>query len=258
MHLFAFDVDGTLIDESTDQHSPETISHLQALKARGHKIALLTGRFTLPRALLDLVQPDARALRNGNRIVLGETTVRQHPLSQAEIEAVLQLVPEGMQVVGSALKERPLCFASDHEAPEWDTWRAEDLIHPLAEMHHHDILQIQFRGHEAPLLKARIKEVLPHLNAGGAVAPYLDVLTVTAAQAHKGHALMEIAGLLNVSLEHVTAFGDSDNDLEMLKHAGHAVQVGDAPCLKDICKEQVSCPLIGLPAWLGRQLEGRS
>lgn len=257
MSLFAFDVDGTLVDEATDQHAPELILHLQALKARGHQIALITGRLALPRAFLNLIQPDARALGNGHRIVLGETPIRTHALNAAEVDAVLALVPEGLEVVGSALTDRFLSFVVDPEAPQWKQWGQTGQLRTLEDMPSHEILQLQFRGKAVALLKARIREALPHLNVLGAAEPYLEYLTVTAQQANKGHALREIAGLLGVALENVVAFGDSENDLEMLRIAGHSVQVGHVPDLKDICKEQVSCPLLGVPRWLGQHLEGR-
>ncbi|GEM46980.1 HAD hydrolase family protein [Deinococcus cellulosilyticus] len=257
MSLFVFDVDGTLIDEATDAHAPELVTHLQALKASGHRIALITGRLGLPRALLNLIEPDARALGNGHRIVLGENQVRTHILTSAEVEAVLALMPDGLEVVGSALTDRPLAFVQDVDAPVWEEWRQAGQLRSLEEMTGHNILQLQFRGKAVPLLKSRIRETLPHLNASGAMEPYLEFLTVTAQQANKGHALKEISALLDIPLEDVVAFGDSENDLEMLRLAGHSVQVGHVSCLKDICKEQVSCPLVGVPQWLGRYLEGR-
>ncbi|GGJ53881.1 HAD family hydrolase [Deinococcus roseus] len=258
MSLFAFDVDGTLIDEASNTHAPELVQHIQSLKATGHKIALITGRFGLLRDFLDLIQPDARALGNGNRIVLGETQVSTHALTAQEVQTVLDLVPEGLAVVGSALTDRPLSFVSHYQAAQWEQWHQAGQLFPLEEMVNHDILQLQFKGPACPVLKQRIRETLPHLNAAGAIEPYPGFLNITAQKANKQHALREIADLLGVPLASVIAFGDSDNDMEMLRIAGHSVQVGAAHYLKDICKEQVSCPLIGLPGWLGRYLEGRA
>ena len=46
---------------------------------------------------------------------------------------------------------------------------------------------------------------------------------------HKGTALTQICESLgNVSLEHVLAFGDGENDVEMFHAAGHAVAMGNA------------------------------
>lgn len=76
-------------------------------------------------------------------------------------------------------------------------------------------------------------------------------------QANKGHALREIAGVLDVPPENVVASGDSENDLKMLRIARHFVQVGSVSHLKDLCKEQVFWSILGVPQWPEQHLEGR-
>ena len=45
---------------------------------------------------------------------------------------------------------------------------------------------------------------------------------------HKGAALTQICKSLNVTPQQVLAFGDGENDVEMLRTAGHAVAMGNA------------------------------
>ena len=266
MTLLIFDVDGTLIDETTKSHAPALPELLGTLKAQGNKIALITGRFVLPQSLLDLVQPDAWALGNGNRIFMaadgagGEDVnegcvkgdcVEQHVLTSVEVQTALDVLGDlPLIVVGSALKDHPVNFVSEFEHPRWDAGRSGGHILPLTEMMHHEVLHVMFMGAHAPEMRKRLLHALPHLNITGGMPPYLDCVNVYPGQASKHLALQKIAARLGIPLAEVIAFGDSDNDLEMLRVAGHAVQVGEMPYLKDLCHDQVSCPLIGLPVWL--------
>ncbi len=44
----------------------------------------------------------------------------------------------------------------------------------------------------------------------------------------KGHGLSQLCSLLGISLDHVVAFGDGDNDAEMLELAGHGIAMKNA------------------------------
>ena len=76
----------------------------------------------------------------------------------------------------------------------------------------------------------------------GAQEPYTDFLTVTPSGAHKGAALIAIAGVLGIDMARTVAFGDSDNDLAMLEVAGHAVQLGRLPLLRPHADETLEGP----------------
>ncbi len=46
-------------------------------------------------------------------------------------------------------------------------------------------------------------------------------------EVNKGSALKEVAKLMNIELEDIVAIGDSENDYEMLEHAGIGISVGE-------------------------------
>ena len=54
------------------------------------------------------------------------------------------------------------------------------------------------------------------------------VLTITAANAHKGNALIAACAHLGIDPEQVIAFGDTDGDLDMFAVAGRSVAMGQA------------------------------
>lgn len=55
----------------------------------------------------------------------------------------------------------------------------------------------------------------------------IDNIEVTEKSASKGEALIKLGGLLNIRREEIMAFGDSGNDLEMIRAAGVGVAMGN-------------------------------
>ncbi len=55
-----------------------------------------------------------------------------------------------------------------------------------------------------------------------------DWVEVTPVGVNKGNALLQLAKLKNIPIENVVAFGNSENDIEMLKVAGVGVAMGNA------------------------------
>ena len=71
----------------------------------------------------------------------------------------------------------------------------------------------------APMFAGRMEIALSRPN-------YLEC---TAAGVHKGAALMALARYLGIPRENVAAFGDNENDVSMLRWAGHGYAVANAP-----------------------------
>lgn len=57
--------------------------------------------------------------------------------------------------------------------------------------------------------------------------PGLDYAEITMPHATKGEAIKEVLELLDISRDNSIAFGDGDNDIEMLKVVGHGVAMGN-------------------------------
>ncbi|MFC4767662.1 Cof-type HAD-IIB family hydrolase [Effusibacillus consociatus] len=65
-------------------------------------------------------------------------------------------------------------------------------------------------------------------------APY-DVIEVVKADVSKATGLMIVASALGIDREHVIAFGDEENDIEMIRWAGLGIAMGNAnPLLKKV------------------------
>ncbi|MGP4082225.1 Cof-type HAD-IIB family hydrolase [Pseudalkalibacillus sp. R45] len=107
------------------------------------------------------------------------------------------------------------------------------LIHALP--HNPTSLLVRPQDHHVKelreLLKAKHAEVIDHRVWG---APW-NIIEVVKAGLNKAVGLKQVAESMNVPQERVIAFGDEDNDLEMIEYAGHGIAMGNAiPELKNI------------------------
>lgn len=82
----------------------------------------------------------------------------------------------------------------------------------------------------------QIKNTLPELDTFFSNNFYLEIIDK---KAGKGNALIRLCQLLNIPIENSYAFGDEENDISMLKAAGHGVAMCNSnPILFEICCEK--------------------
>ena len=77
------------------------------------------------------------------------------------------------------------------------------------------------------LIRARLEEAYP--GALSKVYTYLDYFEIMHARADKRYALEYVLSRYGITREETLAFGDGENDLEMLTWAGHGVTMANAP-----------------------------
>ena len=87
--LFAFDIDGTLLD-SNKQALPSTIAALDTLRAAGHFVTIATGRSRyLAEDIIRGMAFDNYILCNGSAAFLNHQQVYKHLLPQNQLQAFL-------------------------------------------------------------------------------------------------------------------------------------------------------------------------
>jgi Cof subfamily protein (haloacid dehalogenase superfamily) len=77
------------------------------------------------------------------------------------------------------------------------------------------------------LIRSRLEESYP--GALSKVYTYLDYFEIMQARADKRYALEHVLSRFGIRREETLAFGDGENDLEMLAWAGHGVTMANAP-----------------------------
>ena len=238
--LLAFDLDGTLISDGGLLVPQATRAALGRLRTLGVRVAVITGRDQAPPDVLDAAQPDAVATNNGGTISVGGELHTEAHFGPEDLRAVLAHGLHDARVIAFTAGRIYVDAPPGTPTPDWLRQRpyAPLAAIPVGEK----ILKVGFYHPGIRGWKDALNASHPHLVMTGAQEPYTDFLTVTPSGAHKGAALIAIAGALGIDMAHTVAFGDSDNDLAMLEVAGHAVQLGSLPLLRPHADDTLSGP----------------
>jgi len=230
MPLLALDVDGTLM-RSDNTLSPRNAAAVAQARGRGWQVLLATGK--PPWAVARLVQrlglPGPHIVANGCglwRPAAGLEVLAR--IEEPDVRAALAFGarhgipratsgPRGVfcerdwdaAAVARALAEvgeEPPSLVADGVAADADPWKVI-LILPAG------------APHPAP----------PAVASGRWVRTHPNFLEALPRQASKGAALDLLCARLGIAAAQVVAFGDGENDLEMLRWAGHGVAMAHAP-----------------------------
>jgi hydroxymethylpyrimidine pyrophosphatase-like HAD family hydrolase len=274
IELAALDLDGTLLrpDGTLSPYARRAVCDAAAC---GVEIVIASGRsyHSLPRELLSLGAVRYAITSNGaavNRVPDG-TRVFSMTLPEAAVHDALALVPGGIVIEGfyhgvphcdARYVKDPIAFGcSPAYVPYVQSTRTPEpdirafLLSHAGEL---DSLNIVCpdpgrRASLQALLSGALESVLFTSSA-----PHL--LEIVHARAGKGAGLRALCRMLGISRMHTAAFGNADNDADMLAFAGLGIAVSDASpaCLAaadEICD---SCELDGAAAVLRRIADAKS
>lgn len=244
--LLAFDLDGTLVPELSNELPDDTAQALERLHGLGVQLAVITGRDLVPASIAERVAFGALASQNGGRVEIGGELHASAQFTDAELEAILAHELEDARLILYSDGMLYMDLPAGQQVPDWIATRGH---RPLAEAQGQRIEKVGFWHAGVSSHAEKLRAQQPQLVLTGAQPPYEQYLTVTPTGAHKGAALTLLAGALGVPPERTVVFGDTDNDIAMFEVGGYAVQSGDLPLLAEHADERISGPE-ALAAWL--------
>lgn len=224
--LIFFDIDGTLLNH--EKRLPlSTKQAVAALKETGHEVAIATGRapfmFEDIRKELDI---NTYVSYNGQYVVANNKVIYKNPLSTETLTALTQ---------AAEANEHPLVYM-DHE-----DMKATVEDHPYMQESIGTLKIDRYPTHNPRYLEER--EIYQSLLfcKDGDEAQYTNAFEqfrfvrwhplstdVLPAGGSKARGLQAVMEAFDFQTEHVYAFGDGLNDIEMLQFAGHGVAMGNA------------------------------
>ncbi|SES81327.1 Cof-type HAD-IIB family hydrolase [Anaerobranca gottschalkii] len=227
--MAVFDIDGTLLN-SQSQISKENLEAVKKAKELGIKIILATGKHHLSAQplyqLLDLTDPQVSC--NGAIIYCPESKkiIKTNPIDKETYLSTLE-----------KLKEFPFPSVVYTAKGFYSTYSPEDLT-KIIRVGENKIEYITDYSNLEDV--AKILLVLPyHLKREeklirdmaneniSVVRTSEHFLEFVAPASNKALAVKYIADMYNISEKEIIAFGDSENDVEMLKMAGLGVCMGN-------------------------------
>jgi Cof subfamily protein (haloacid dehalogenase superfamily) len=246
IQLIAMDIDGTLLDSSSNLPQ-ENIDTIVGAARRGIEIVLVTGRrFDFAQSIADAIPCDVELIVSNGSVIkskTGETHYKQ-VLPADTARRILDATQE-FRKAAAIVFDRPDSNQVMLEQVSWDdplrgAYFRRNRAHigeisPLtAALNGENPIQISFVG-PCKLVRAAMAtlENLPFADEFTlAITEYLErdlsILDVLHRGVTKGVALAEWATRRGISRENVMAMGDNWNDREMLEYAGLPVVMGNA------------------------------
>ena len=225
IRIIFFDIDGTLIDMQKKQISERTLEALKRLRANGIKICLATGRspVTLPR--FEGVEFDAHLTFNGSLCCAGEQVIFSNPISRSDVRRIIQNSAAIGRPVSLATKDKLAANGKDRDLIDY--YGVINLDVPIApdfdEVAQAEVYQIMCGGRTEEY-GALLRNV-----RGARIAAWWDrAVDIIPASGGKGIGVEKILAHFGLDRRQAMAFGDGNNDLEMIRAVGTGVAMGNA------------------------------
>lgn len=223
-----FDMDGTLLDYGADMPSASTMLALRALQDKGVKIVVATGRPPYATPRFPGVEWDASIHFNGSLAFVHDTIVHATTISPADIEKLRHW---------SQKNGKPVLFAAKQEmrAPFFDPLLEEymaiarqhcEVIEPERDLETF-LDQPIYQGMIAMPVTEK-ETLLDGLESVDMVGWYPTASDLVPKGSSKGASVQKVLAYFGFSKAEAMAFGDGDNDLEMLQAVGLPVSMGNA------------------------------
>ena len=237
--IIFFDIDGTLIDMQKRQVTETMVETLRQLKANGIKICLATGRS--PVTVPDFgVAFDAYLTFNGSLCYTQDATIYSRPIPNADVARLVQNAAAIHRPTCAATKDRLVSNGTDVDLDDYFAFAHEKVhIYPdfddICRQEKIYQLMISCRKSDYDALLQGV--------SGAEIAAWWDrAVDIIPAGGGKGVGIGKVLAYYGIDKAQALAFGDGNNDIEMLQAVGTGVAMGNAsPELKaiadDVCGE---------------------
>lgn len=229
--ILFFDVDGTLFDCANGMpHISEQLKEaFKQLRQQGHLCFIASGRSHA--YLNDEIKNlgfDGFVICNGAIVLKGQETLITHYVPKANLKQLVEQFDK---------HQMTYCFNDTYEAycpKKFKTMleMLENFAVPMEQViTEFDLEDIKVAKIEAYANERKAKDFLLSLrNCGYEVLDYADsgYYEISVANVSKGKSIVELLKVLNIPVENSIAFGDGENDMEMLQVVGHGVAMGNA------------------------------
>ena len=223
--IIFFDVDGTLVDMQKKKISENTVHTLQALRQRGIRICMATGRTPVTVPHFEGVEFDAYLTFNGSYCYDEAGEIFSNPIAQQD---VLQLIENAAGIgrpVSIATRDRVTANGWDAELAQYYSFAGIPLevTEDFPQVARQDVYQVMLgccpSDHPA---------LLEHV-AGAKITGWWDkAVDIIPATCGKGRGVEAILAHYGYAKEEAMAFGDGNNDIELLQAVGCGVAMENA------------------------------
>lgn len=241
--IFAFDLDGTLFMQANDMH-PNTQIALRNAQKLGHHNLISTGR-SLPNILVSLgenINMFSYIVASNGSVLYNTTTKQISILGNVALDAFEILFDATLNhnyIMRIDTTQETTSYLNSSQPPQWLSKQNVMDINKFKVCDQQEfkrfglqnkdqIVQMALRGPKDEIYREFLK-VQEKLGQKYEVKYTNEVyVDINAKDINKWSGVKYAANKLNISTSDVYCFGDSGNDIEMLKYAGIGVAMGNA------------------------------
>jgi Cof subfamily protein (haloacid dehalogenase superfamily) len=255
--LIFLDIDGTLTVPGSNVPPESAVEAVRKARACGHKVFLCSGRNPGMLAPVLVYGFDGYVGSGGGYVVCGDQVLFDCPMSEEQRVSAMKFLAEGgvfrtIEARDAAYGDRGMAeflnktSGGNSELVRWRKALEEDLnIRPMEEYDGRPLYKIVFmceRKEQLDAARALLEKDFEFLVQDLAAANCLNGEMINR-KFDKGSGVRQIAEALGADLSDTIGFGDSMNDLEMIRTVGTSVCMGNgSPALKEICG--LVCPAV--------------
>lgn len=222
-----FDIDGTLIDPKKKKMTDNTKEMLHKLQENGIKICIATGRppLAVPDFESEGVKFDTFLTFNGAYCYNDAEDIFQNPMDHSDVEQIIKN--------GERLGHPTAIATKKNLGANWMEDELEAYFHVANQEIHiapdfeallkEDVFQIMMAG-----TKDQYEDMVRDTKRAAVTAWWDRAVDIIPSDGGKGIAVEKVLEYYHLDKDEAMAFGDGNNDLEMLKTVGHAVAMGNA------------------------------
>lgn len=235
-----FDVDGTLITVGEHRMPPSVAPALQALQRSGVQVFLCTGRHALEieeENMLPGITVDGAVYMNGQLCELQGQIVRETPIPAGDLSALKQFLQKKNCSCIFLEKDRMYanCVDSRMEIEQAKIGTAVPAVRDISDLETRRIYQvIPFVNEEE---EEELLRQMPHCRTKRWGDAVVDLMSRSGG---KENGIRALCAAIGITPEETIAFGDAENDLEMLQLAGIGVAMGNALPQVRACADMVT------------------
>lgn len=220
-----FDIDGTLINFHSGGLSDKTREALLRLKERGILLCIATGRppACLPR--FEGVEFDAFLTFNGSYCYDRNGTILSTPIPSEDVRKIICNAAAAGKPVTLATKKRLAANGTDNDLTEYFSFVHVDLqaAEDFEEVAQDEVYQLMTACRES-----EYPEIMKDVRGAKIVAWWDRAADIIPAVGGKGVGIQKILEHYHLDKSEALAFGDGNNDIEMLQAVGTGVAMENA------------------------------
>ncbi|MBR2046367.1 MAG: Cof-type HAD-IIB family hydrolase [Agathobacter sp.] len=220
-----FDIDGTLFKLHTNEMSEKTLETLQTLRANGIKICIATGRTPMGLPKFEGVEFDAYLTYNGSYCYADDVTIFSNSIPKEDVKQILMNAKKMGKPVTVALKSQISSNGVDADLEHYMAVENLDLnvSDDFEDKCKDEIYQVMLAC--SPNEYTQILENVKNAK----IATWWDrAVDIIPANGGKGMGIAAMLKHYGFDKSEAIAFGDGNNDIEMLQAVGTGVAMGNA------------------------------